>query len=137
MQLMKPVLEGTAQSFEVTEKANLEYNHWLQQRMDESVWNECRSYYRHGMDGKNFATFPGPLTLYWWLARKPKWDHFTAAGASAWMKQQRNARVRKMSILVVLVSLLVSLWFHYPPTVATTVSDLVNAVKGSLGLKAN
>lgn len=75
-QLMKPVLENRVKAYEVTEEACDEYNMWLQNRLNSSVCLECSSYYREGMAGKNFVTFPGPLTLFWHIARHPKWDHF-------------------------------------------------------------
>ncbi|KAF7973421.1 hypothetical protein HWV62_15231 [Athelia sp. TMB] len=75
-QLMKPLLEGKYKAIEVTEAACDEYNDWLQSRLNDSVWTECSSYYRAGMNGKNFSTFPGPLTLFWKVARNPVWKDF-------------------------------------------------------------
>ncbi|KII88360.1 hypothetical protein PLICRDRAFT_41529 [Plicaturopsis crispa FD-325 SS-3] len=95
MQMIKPILDGEIKSVDVKQQASDEYNNWLQDRMLTSVWNECHSYYRVGQTGKNFATFPGPLMLFWWLARKPRWDHFTTVGGvkrprkrprTAWLK---------------------------------------------------
>lgn len=76
IQLMKPVLQSRVKALEVTEKASDEYNHWLQRRLDTSVWTECSSYYRVGMNGKNTVTFPGSLTLFWYITRNPKWGDF-------------------------------------------------------------
>lgn len=73
---MKPVLQRKVKAYEVTEGACDEYNAWLQKRLNSSVWMECQSYYRAGMNGKNFSTFPGPLTLFWRIARNPVWSHF-------------------------------------------------------------
>lgn len=90
--MIKPILDGEIKSVDVKQQASDEYNNWLQDRMLTSVWNECHSYYRVGQTGKNFATFPGPLTLFWWLARKPRWDHFTIVCGvkrprTAWLKR--------------------------------------------------
>lgn len=76
MQLMKPLLERKFKAIEVKESACDEYNEWIQERLGDSVWTECNSYYRAGMNGKNFSTFPGPLTLFWHVARNPVWDHY-------------------------------------------------------------
>jgi len=75
-QLMKPVLQGRVKAYEVTEEAEKEYNDWLQKRLDTSVWTECNSFYRAGMNGKNTVIFPGPATLFWYIARNPIWGHF-------------------------------------------------------------
>jgi hypothetical protein len=75
-QLMKPVLQGKVMSYELTDEASDDYNRWLQERLNSSVWVECSSYYRAGMNGKNFTTFPGPVTLFWYIARNPVWSHF-------------------------------------------------------------
>lgn len=49
------------------------YNEWLQAGIAKTVWAHCTSYYRaDGHAGKNIATFPGPATLFWWLASRPR-----------------------------------------------------------------
>lgn len=91
IQVMKPIIEGKVKAYELTEKACDEYNEWLQNRLNSSVWMECSSYYRAGMNGKNFSTFPGPLTLFWWIARNPVWSHFISDKDFAKTKYQNHA----------------------------------------------
>ncbi|KAF4608658.1 casein kinase I [Pleurotus pulmonarius] len=43
VQLLKPVLEGKAKSFEVTDEATNKYDDWLQRRLSTSVWTDCHS----------------------------------------------------------------------------------------------
>lgn len=75
-QLMKPVLQNKIKTYEVTEDALKDYNGWIQKRLETSVWMECNSFYRVGMNGKNTVIFPGPAALFWYIARKPTWGHF-------------------------------------------------------------
>ena len=46
LQVMKPVLEGEAKSFEIQDEVVDRYNGWLQSRLRHSVWTDCMSYYR-------------------------------------------------------------------------------------------
>lgn len=104
LQLIKPVIDGQARSFEVTDDATNEYNAWLESRLSNSVWTECNSYYQvGGKKTKIFATFPGPVTLFWWLTRYPRWEKFHGVGAERWEKQQKLNKTKKWSVLVVLV----------------------------------
>lgn len=73
---MKPVLDGQVKALELTDRACDEYNAWLQERLKSSVWMDCNSYYRQGMNGKNVSTFPGPVSLFWYMARNPVWSHY-------------------------------------------------------------
>ena len=77
MQLIKPILAGSVRSVAVREEASAEYNSWLQARLARSVWNFCDSYYRReGANGKIIATFPGSVSLFWWLARRPQYSDY-------------------------------------------------------------
>jgi hypothetical protein len=48
MRMVKPIIEGKVQSFEVKEPAFNEYNEEIQARLKKSVWMGCNSYYRLG-----------------------------------------------------------------------------------------
>lgn len=100
MQLIKPILAGTVRSVVVREEASAKYNSWLQARLARSVWNFCDSYYRReGDDGKITVTFPGPVSLFWWLARRPRYsDYEVVRGEDRW---QVHSLKRAMTILVV------------------------------------
>ncbi|KAL0581528.1 Palmitoylated plasma membrane-bound casein kinase [Marasmius crinis-equi] len=84
LRLVKPVLEGRIQSVEITEKACDDYNSWLQSRLDDSVWKECNSYYHvaNTRSSKLIATFPGPVTLFWWMTKTIKKEHWKVSGSS-------------------------------------------------------
>jgi hypothetical protein len=103
MQLIKPILAGTVQSVVVREEASAKYNSWLQARLARSVWNFCDSWYRRsGADGKITATFPGPVSLFWWLARSPRYSDYEVVGGEA--RWQVTELKRTMTLLVVAVA---------------------------------
>lgn len=101
IQLIKPVLDGKAKCFEITSEATDKYNEWLQGRLQNSVWTDCMSYYR--MDrrlGKIIATFPGPVALFWWLCRKPRWERYKVVDGEEWEKERRRLRMRRVVMLL-------------------------------------
>lgn len=79
--MIKPIIKGQATSFEVLERPTNEYNAWLQGRLSKSVWTECNSYYHNGT--KLVATYPGPVSLFWWMVRSVRWKDFKVQGAQA------------------------------------------------------
>jgi len=108
VQLAKPIIEGQAHSITISKAVTDEYNKWLQDRIATSVWPACESYYY--VDGtrntKNIAMFPGPATLFWWKARKPKWEEWEVRGGKAeqWkasVKRWKQTGVLGISALVV------------------------------------
>src|SRR6266849_2995036 len=91
MQLIKPILTGVVRSFAVCEDASSKYNSWLQKRLAGTVWNYCNSYYRReSAKGKIFATFPGPVSLFWWLARRPRYSDYEIVGGEGWQRGERQ-----------------------------------------------
>jgi len=90
LQLMKPVIEKKAKSFEVRLSASDEYNAKVQRRMVGTVWTQCRSWYQNG--DKNVAIFPGPMFVFWWWARVPRWEHYIASGAGRWEAERKRSR---------------------------------------------
>lgn len=103
---MKPILAGKAKSFEVREEATDKYNTWLQNRLSRSVWTDCNSYYQVGgqKQTKIVATFPGSVTLFWWLTLWPRWNEFIGVDAEAWYKERRREVVRRRVLLAGLVA---------------------------------
>jgi hypothetical protein len=98
MRLIAPVLARDARSFEVRTDVFARYNVWIQRRLARSVWAHCRSYYRgREADGRNIAIFPGPVTLFWWLAQRARLDDYVAVGAEG---LERKRRVRHMWAVV-------------------------------------
>jgi hypothetical protein len=110
LQLVKPVVDGTAKSFEVKHEATDEYNEWLHKKLSTSVWTDCNSYYQlDGQGSKNIATFPGPVSLFWWQLRKPRWEAFKAVGAEAWERQRVLSGYKRWGLLTLCLSLAVGL----------------------------
>jgi hypothetical protein len=79
LQLIRPVIEEKARSFEIRQSTSDAYNEDLQRRLMKTTWASCRSYYRAGGSntGKIVATFPGSLFRQWSLTRKVKFDEYT------------------------------------------------------------
>lgn len=106
MQLVKPILAGAVRSFAVREEASSKYNSWLQKRLVGTVWNYCNSYYRReSAKGKIFATFPGPVSLFWWLARRPRYADYEVVGGDGWQgrERQRDLIFKSLKLICTLV----------------------------------
>lgn len=129
VQLLKPILEGKARSFEVTDVATNRYDEWLQRRLATSVWTECHSYYQSHMHN-NFsesetksdsqsrariiATFPAPVSYFWWMLRKPMWGDYIAVGAEPWFASMRRRKVLRFTVATALVGVAVGLSLRGP-----------------------
>jgi hypothetical protein len=113
LQLIKPLIEGKAKSFEVTNAATDDYNKWIQRRVGDTVWVDCESWYRRDRTGKNVAIFPGSVTLFWWKLRKPCWDHFICVGAERWAKERRTGAFVKWAMASLLLAASVSALFRF------------------------
>ncbi|KAI0038078.1 FAD/NAD(P)-binding domain-containing protein [Auriscalpium vulgare] len=107
LQLIRPIVQRKALSFAPREEATVKYNAWLQSRLARSVWNYCSSYYRaSGGQGRNFAIFPGPVTLFWLIARNPEWGDYDVVGGERWARERRAKRAARLIVLSVLGLLL-------------------------------
>ena len=75
---MKQVLAGGARWIVVKDEVMQAHNAALQQRLDGSVWSQCRSWYR--MDGGRIvAIFPGFTAEYVKAVREPRWADYRLA----------------------------------------------------------
>jgi hypothetical protein len=101
LQVIKPVLCKEAKSFEIKADVTDSYNDWLQRRLSKSVWTDCNSYYQIGgsKQTKIVGTFPGPVALFWWLARKPRWDEYIGVGDQAWVERRKADRLKSLVFL--------------------------------------
>lgn len=54
VKMVEPMLTHGVKSFTLKEKAEADYNSWLHQRANNTVWSQCSSWYRHG-NGKIVA----------------------------------------------------------------------------------
>jgi len=103
MQLIKPILAGEVRSFAVREEVSAKYNSWMQKRLVRTVWNFCDSYYRReSTNGKIFTSFPGPVTLFWWLARSPRYSDYEIVGGVQWRRMRRLRRVLQAGLRLIL-----------------------------------
>ncbi|KIL65745.1 hypothetical protein M378DRAFT_125196 [Amanita muscaria Koide BX008] len=101
LQLIKPVLDGKASSFDVTSDATNEYNAKIQKRLSNSVFMQCTSWYRSGNDGKVSNIFPGSGMLMWWWLRKPVWDHYqVSTDGKRWKEEREAAQKSRQYVLV-------------------------------------
>ncbi|KAK7022100.1 hypothetical protein R3P38DRAFT_2959366 [Favolaschia claudopus] len=94
LQFVKPILSNLVSSFTVTPRATDDYNELIQRRLARSVWVECVSWYRIGGDGKISSIFPGPMMLFAWWLRKPRWSDYVveAPPTGEWERKVRRER---------------------------------------------
>ena len=114
MTMIKPIIERSVSSFELTPEANREYNNKLQARFTNSAFTLCSSWYRLNKDGKVISIFPGRLSLeasynypfsnlslgsciqFWWWCRNVNWNHYkTVAADPSQQGVQRKRSIRK------------------------------------------
>ncbi|KAG2157280.1 hypothetical protein DEU56DRAFT_921555 [Suillus clintonianus] len=107
LKLMKPIINGKAKSLEVSQKATTYYNTWIQKRMEQTIFLSCLSYYRgdNRKGPKNVSTFPGMVSFYWWIMRKPRWDDFKVVGGEEWFNQGRKVALTKYALVALMVSI--------------------------------
>ena len=94
MQIIKPIVNGLATSFEPTDAASDKYNEWVQSKLSKSVWSGCSSWYRtNGGKGKITGLFPGTFMQFWWTLWTPVWTDFKVVGGSRWERRRTFAKV--------------------------------------------
>ncbi|KAF8143749.1 FAD/NAD-binding domain-containing protein [Mycena galopus ATCC 62051] len=99
IQLVKPILDGLVSSMTVTTRATDAYNDLLDKRLSRSVFMDCVSWYRTGGgEGKVSSIFPGPMFLFGWWVRRPKWEDYNVkATTNEW---ERKVRFEKWMALL-------------------------------------
>ena len=87
--LAKTVLSPRSGARSVTPKAAATdaHNEWVQERLKNTVWTECLSYYRRvdregKGSGRNAAIFPGTMIKFWRMMRKVRWTDWNVQRAS-------------------------------------------------------
>jgi hypothetical protein len=106
LRLMKPVIDGLAASFEVRDEDTDAYNERLDRWSANSVTRDCTSYYRWHRTGRNFAFFPGPLMLLYWLTRNVRWERYKVVNGEKWKSQRRSLKWKNKA-KAILVTMLV------------------------------
>ncbi|KAJ7769773.1 hypothetical protein B0H14DRAFT_2967291 [Mycena olivaceomarginata] len=99
LKFVKPILDGLVTSFSVTPRATDAYNDLIQARLARSVWVQCTSWYRAGGEGKVSSIFPGPMFLFAWWVRRPRWeDYAVKAPSKKWARRVwREKWLRRLS----------------------------------------
>ncbi|KAJ7334911.1 hypothetical protein DFH08DRAFT_749981 [Mycena albidolilacea] len=93
LKFVKPIVDGLVSSFEVTTEATDAYNDLIQRRLERSVFVECLSWYRTDGEGKVSSIFPGPMLLYGWWVRRPRWsDYIVKAKTAQWEQKMRREK---------------------------------------------
>ncbi|KAJ3725816.1 hypothetical protein C8R42DRAFT_575595, partial [Lentinula raphanica] len=117
LKLTKPVLAGHIKSFEVKQDVSEQYNSWLQNRLKDSVWNSCDSYYHwdNRRDSRNIASFPGPAALLYWLMRRAeRWEDWKVVEAEpGWINKQKWNMRRNLLLGLSSIPLAVVLFRRY------------------------
>ena len=125
---MEPVIEKKATSFEVRASASEAYNAKIQRRTVGTVWTRCSSWYKVGE--KNVAIFPGPLFLFWWWARSPRWEHFVASGAQRWEAERRRKRILSALLAAVFLAFSAGLTqLTFQEVVLSGLTQVITAVR--------
>lgn len=107
LQLLEPVRAGLLKSVAPTEAATDRYNDMLQERLKGTVWSQCVSWYRVGGGGRIVSTFPGPLVLFWWWLRRPRWEDYEIDGPGA-KEWRRWHALRPRLVMVALAGVFVA-----------------------------
>lgn len=111
LQLLEPVRAGVLKSVAPTEVATDRYNDMLQERLQDTVWSQCASWYRVGGRGRIVSTFPGPLVLFWWWLRRICWEDYeiNGPGVEEWRRRHAQRSYKALLVTVALVGVLVAL----------------------------
>jgi hypothetical protein len=113
LQLLAPLRAGVLKSVAPTDAATDRYNDMLQERLEDTVWSQCASWYRAGGRGRIVSTFPGPLVLFWWWLRRVRWEDYEIDGPGPGVKEWRRRHARRsyrvLFVKVALVGALVAL----------------------------
>jgi hypothetical protein len=93
------------------------YDNWVQGRLKHTVWTDCNSYYHQGgsVNSRIVATWPGPVSLYWWMSRKVQWHHWKAIDADdSWVQKVRSRSYGLRVMADKIVTLCLSATFGFP-----------------------
>ncbi|KAG0701972.1 hypothetical protein DFH29DRAFT_989931 [Suillus ampliporus] len=132
LQLIEPVLTGSASSFTVKASPTDAYNVKLQERFCRSVLMQCHSSLRTNGTGKVFLLFPWAATVLWWWLRRPNWDHYVAVGAEKWERMRPIKAVKKILKCTAVLTLL---WLYLRGYAQRILHDMVRpGSKFTLGL---
>ena len=102
---------GILKSVAPTDAATDRYNDMLQERLEDTVWSQCVSWYRVGGRGRIASTFPGPLVLFWWWLRKLRWEDYEidGPGVKEWRRRHALRSSWAQFVMLALAGLFVAL----------------------------
>ena len=139
LQLFEPLRAGLLESVAPTDVATDRYNDMLQERLQDTVWSQCASWYRVGGRGRIVGTFPGPLVLFWWWLRRVRWEDYEikGPGVEEWCRGHAQWPYKPLLVTVALVGLLVALVFAVLLEVVELSEILEQAVRFSYPIFAS
>ena len=107
LELLAPVRAGVLTSVSPKDSATDKYNDMLQDRLEDTVWSQCASWYRVGAQGRIFSTFPGPLFEFWLWLRKTRWEDFEVEGPGAkeWRRRHGSSRLAQVGTVALVGAL--------------------------------
>jgi hypothetical protein len=113
LQLLEPLRAGLLKSVAPTDIATDRYNDMLQERLQDTVWSQCASWYRVGGRGRIASTFPGPLVLFRWWLRRIRWEDYEikGPGVEEWRRRHAQRSYKLLLVTVAVVGLLAALVF--------------------------
>lgn len=112
LQLIAPVVAGKASSFEVTKEATDVFNDRLQAKLTKSVYMSCQSWYRKDMTGKVTASWPGTVSQFWWVLRRPIFRHYHAENGESWNRERKMGLMRRVVTHGLTIAAAASVWWR-------------------------
>ncbi|KAL0571882.1 hypothetical protein V5O48_010072 [Marasmius crinis-equi] len=109
LKLITPVLSQDISSIEVSSEATDNYLRRIDNRMKDTVFLQCSSWYRTNGTGRISMIFPGSAMMFWWWLRCVDWDHYqvSAKNPVAWKRnvawQRQKKILRNVAVLCVAV----------------------------------
>jgi hypothetical protein len=93
-----------------TDVATDRYNDMLEERLQDTVWSQCASWYRVGGRGR-IVTFPGPIVLFWWWLWRLRWEDYEidGPGVEEWRRHHAQRSYKAPLVTISLVGVLVAL----------------------------
>lgn len=109
--LFKPIIDGYANTVEVTHEAEEKFIEDLDVVLGETVFSAGCSNWYINTAGRNAAAWPGLAVTYWQATFFPKWRDFVfSGGSSLWLFKRTGRSFWNLSPIMWLVPLAVATW---------------------------
>ncbi|EED23726.1 flavin-binding monooxygenase, putative [Talaromyces stipitatus ATCC 10500] len=136
MRLVTPILKGTVSTWEIKEKAELEWANKVQDELKKTPFNNgsCTSWYTNDR-GWNSTSYPFSQIDYGLRCMFPVWKHWESKLTTEGLKQRRRKALRRSIALVLAVT--IYFWGRRNPsgvqTVKMTITQVFSKVLVSAG----